>query len=105
MRGYQDRTSLGRQLGDQPLEPRGARRVETAEGLVEQQHRRLANKRTCDEHALALAARELAERRLRLLLEADIGERRRGAGAVTRVRGGGTSERAAACPSGRRRRR
>ena len=51
-----------RELGDERLEPRGARRVEAGEGLVEEQHAGVLHERAGDEHALALAAGERAER-------------------------------------------
>ena len=49
------------QLGEQRLDALGADRVDGAERLVEQQHRRVLDQRPGQQHPLALAARQLAE--------------------------------------------
>ena len=59
----------------QAHEQLGARRVESRERLVEQQHAGVLDERAGDEHALALAARQVAEGLLRLVGQADAGER------------------------------
>src|SRR5262245_31369022 len=46
------------------FEQRRARAIETRPRLVEQEHARLVNERACERDALALAARQLAERSL-----------------------------------------
>ena len=61
VRRDQDAAALGGELVEQPLEQLGARLVDARERLVEQQDRRVLDERAGDEHALALAARELAE--------------------------------------------
>ncbi len=62
---------LGEQLGQQLL----ARLVDPAVRLVEEHDRPVLDKRPCDEHPLALAARELAELRVGEVGEADTVER------------------------------
>ena len=57
----QDAATLGSELGEERLEEVGARPVDSGERLVEEEGRRVLDERARDEHALALAARELAE--------------------------------------------
>ena len=88
--------------------PRCARRwrVDACERLVEQQHRRVLHERAREQRALALAARERAEARVRLRrrgpTRASAARRR---GAVGAARPAATSGRARARPSARRRAR
>ena len=67
---------LAGQLGDQPFQALGAGPVETGEGLVEQQHAGVLDQRPGDQHALALAAGEVAEGLLGERPQADPVERR-----------------------------
>ena len=60
--GDQQRAALRGEAAQQVLQPLGARGVEAAERLVEQDHRRVLHERAGDEHALALAAGQIAER-------------------------------------------
>ena len=79
---HQQRPPLPPQLLEQRLDARGAGRVDARQRLVEQQHRRVLHQRAGDQHALALAAGELAEALARPILEADARERREARPAV-----------------------
>src|SRR4051812_46422648 len=80
--GDEQPAALDAELAQQPLEQRRARAVEPAEGLVEQQHGRVLDERAGDEDALALAAREVAERRARQVAQPDALQRTPGGAAV-----------------------
>ena len=67
--------ALGGEAVDERGEHVGARRVDARERLVEQHERGVLHERARHQHALALAARELAERALGELLETHLGER------------------------------
>src|SRR4051794_1146412 len=78
----QQRPPLPPQLLEQGLDTRGAGRVDARQRLVEQHHRRVLDQRPGDQHALALAAGELAEALARPVVEADARERREARPAV-----------------------
>src|SRR5215207_5967581 len=69
VRRHEQRAALGAELGEQRVDPCRADAVDAGERLVEQQHRP-------DQDALALAAGERAEARVRLVREADALEHR-----------------------------
>ena len=68
---HQHSAPLGGQLVDQRREHLRTGDVDAGEGLVEQHEPGVLHERTGDQHTLALAARELAERARRELLEVD----------------------------------
>jgi hypothetical protein len=70
VRGDHHGPALGGEVAEQRLEPVGARRVEPREGLVEQDDPRVLHERPRHQHALALAAGEVAEGGVRLLGQA-----------------------------------
>ena len=74
--GDQQRAALVAQLAQHGLDPRGARRVDARQRLVEQQHARVLDERAGDQHALALAAGERPEAGAGVLGEPDALERR-----------------------------
>src|SRR3954469_2899980 len=78
---HEQRAPLRPQRVEEGLDPRGARRVDARQGLVEQQDAGVLHERAGDQHALALAARQRAEALALPLREPDPSERgaRRGA--------------------------
>ena len=83
---HEQRSSLGAQLGEHRVDQLGAGGVHARERLVEQQHGRVLHQRPCQQGALALAARQLAERNVRLRGQADPVEGRPRGGALTAPR-------------------
>ncbi len=67
-------------------QPIGARLVQAGERFVEEHHGRVLHERTRDEHALALAAGEVPERRVGVVAQPDGGERVAGTGTVATAR-------------------
>ena len=94
---------FAREHVDQLGEPRRARRVEPGERLVEEHHVGVLQQRARDQHALALPARELAERHAGVLAQPDALERRERAGPIRASRPPPPRAAADARPSARRR--
>ena len=77
VRRDQDAAALASQLVEKAFEQVGARLVDARERLVEEEDRRVLDERAADEHALPLAAGELAELLLRQVAQADALQRRK----------------------------
>jgi hypothetical protein len=84
--GRDDRTPLRSKVGEERVEQLLARAVDARERLVEEQDRRVLDERARDEHALALAAGEVAEPRVGEVGEADPVERGVGEDALAPAR-------------------
>src|SRR5690242_14186746 len=96
VRRDEEGATLTREVDEEPLEEVGTRLVDARERLVEEQHRRVLDERAGDEHALALAAGELAELLAGERGEADAverGERSAAVGAPDRTPPGHARER------------